>query len=152
MAFTCLQAARYWPDMCRVIGRPELADDPRFADHQSLADHGDEAAGILRETFASAPLADWRVRLADFSGQWAVVQTTLEVVDDPQSIANGYVQECHTADGTAFRMVTAPVQFGGAPSAPLRAPLFNEHGDAILASVGYDEEQIIDLKVRGAVA
>ena len=151
LAFTCLQAIRYWPDMCRVIRRPELANDERFADHQSLADHGEQAAVLLREAFASAPLADWRVRLADFTGQWAVVQNTLEVVDDPQAIANGYVGECHTADGTPFRMVTAPVQFGGAPSAPLRAPEFNEHGDAILASIGYDDDQIIDLKVRGVV-
>jgi crotonobetainyl-CoA:carnitine CoA-transferase CaiB-like acyl-CoA transferase len=152
VALTCLQAIRYWPDMCRVIGRPELAQDERFADHQSLADHGDEAAAILRESFAAAPLAEWRARLADFVGQWAVVQTTLEVVDDPQVVANGYVQESHTADGTPFRLVAAPVQYGGVPSAPRRAPAFNEHGDAILASIGFDEEQIIELKVCGAVA
>ncbi|MCU1375853.1 MAG: L-carnitine dehydratase/bile acid-inducible protein, partial [Actinomycetia bacterium] len=36
LAFSCLQALRYWPDMCRVIGRPELATDERFADHDSL--------------------------------------------------------------------------------------------------------------------
>ncbi len=152
IALTCLQAMRYWPDMCRVIGRPDCIDDPRFADHQSLADHGDEAASIVREAFASAPLADWRVRLADFSGQWAVVQTTLEVVDDPQAVANGYVQDLETADGIPFRLVAAPVQYGGAPSTPSRAPHFNEHGDAILASIGLDEEQIIDLKIRGVVA
>lgn len=152
VALTCLQAIRYWPDMCRAMGRPELADDERFATHQSLADHGDEAAALLREAFASATLAEWRVRLGDFIGQWAVVQTTLEVVDDPQAVANGYVQDCKTADGTPYRMVATPVQYGGAPSAPNRAPEFNEHGDVILASIGLDEDQILDLKLRGIVA
>ncbi len=35
-AFTCLQAAKYWPLLCQTLGRPELAADPRFADHASL--------------------------------------------------------------------------------------------------------------------
>jgi crotonobetainyl-CoA:carnitine CoA-transferase CaiB-like acyl-CoA transferase len=152
VALTCLQAIRYWPDMCRVIGRPELAHDERFAIHEALAANGTEAAAILREAFAAETLAVWRVRLADFIGQWAAVQNTLEVVDDPQAQANGYVLDCHTADGTPYRMVSAPVQFGGSPSQPLRAPTFNEHGDAILASIGLDEARIIDLKVRGVVA
>ena len=36
LAFTCLQAGKYWPPLCEVIDRPELASDPRFADHKSL--------------------------------------------------------------------------------------------------------------------
>ncbi len=36
LAFTCLQAAKYWPPLCECIGRPDLATDPRFADHASL--------------------------------------------------------------------------------------------------------------------
>ncbi len=94
----------------------------------------------------------WRDRLASFSGQWAVVQDTLEAVADPQTVANGYMQECHTAAGTPFRLVAAPVQFDEEPAVPDRAPEFNEHGDSILAGIGLDEDAIIDLKVRGVVA
>ena len=43
LAFTCLQGAKYWPDACNVIGRPELATDERFADHQSLMANKDDA-------------------------------------------------------------------------------------------------------------
>ena len=97
-------------------------------------------------------LAEWREALADFSGQWAVVQDTLEAASDPQTVANGYIGDCATADGTAFKLVTSPMQFGGEPHAPKRAPEFNEHGDEILESIGLDMDAIIDLKVRGVVA
>jgi crotonobetainyl-CoA:carnitine CoA-transferase CaiB-like acyl-CoA transferase len=151
IALTCLQAGTYWPHAAKAIGRPELAQDPRFADHASLLSHSAEAGAILREAFASATLAEWRERLEDFIGQWAVVQDTLEAAADPQSVANGYVQECETAEGVPFKLVAAPVQFGGEPAKPRRAPEFNEHGDAILGDLGLDWDSIVDLKVRGVV-
>ncbi len=83
--FTCLQAGKYWAPLCEAIGRPELAADPRFADHVSLLTNNVAASEILEPVFASATLAEWRVNLADFSGQWAVVQDTLEAAADPQS-------------------------------------------------------------------
>ena len=152
LAFTCLQPAKYWPPLCEAVGRPELVTDPRFADYQSLMGNSDAAVAILTEVFASANLAEWRERLEEFMGQWAVVQDTLEAAADPQSVANGYIQECHTSTGTPFKLVAAPVQFDEAPPAAGRAPEFNEHGDRILAGLGLDEEAIIDLKIRGVVA
>ncbi len=152
LAFTCLQPAKYWAPLCEVIGRPELSVDPQFADYQSLMANSEVAVGILTDVFASATLEEWRRQLADFSGQWAVVQDTLEAAADPQTVANGYIQGCETAAGTSFRLVAAPVQFDEQPAVPTRAPEFNEHGDAILADIGFDEDAIIDLKIRGVVA
>ncbi len=152
VALTCLQAGKYWPGMCEVIERPELASDPRFADHASLLAHGSEAVDLLVESFGAAPLAHWRARLEPFTGQWAVVQDTLEAANDHQSVANGYMQDCESAAGVSFRLVAVPVQYDGAPAAAGRAPDFNEHADEILAEIGYDSDSIIDLKVRGAVA
>jgi len=152
VALTCLQAGRYWAELCTIIERPELARDPRFADHGSLLAHCHDAIEILTAVFASAPLAEWRRRLEPFSGQWAVVQDTLEAAADVQSEANGYVQPCTTAKGLPFHLVTAPVQFDETPAAPGRAPEFNEHGDAILSELGLDWDAIVDLKVRGIVA
>ncbi len=150
--FTCLQAAKYWPLLCESIGRPELASDPRFADHTSLMANNRAASDELEKVFAGATLAEWRLRLADFEGQWAVMQDTLEATADPQTVANGYVQDCQTATGTPFRLAAAPVQFDGVPASPGRAPTLNEHGDAILEELGFDWDAIVDLKVRGVVA
>ncbi len=152
VALTCLQAGKYWGPLCDVVGRPDLATDARFADHGSLLANGLAATTILTEIFAEAPVDEWRQRLAPFTGQWAIVQTTLEAAIDPQTTANGYLQGCETADGVPFRLIAAPVQYNEQPATPKRAPAFNEHGDEILGELGLDMEAIIDLRIKGVVA
>ena len=146
----CLQAAKYWPEFCAVIERPDLATDERFAG-AAISAHAGEATDLVRSVLAERTVDEWRARLADFSGQWVVVQDTLEAASDPQTVANGYVADCETADGTPFRLAAAPVQYDEKPAAPRRAPEFNEHGDAILEELGFDMDTILDLKVRGVV-
>jgi crotonobetainyl-CoA:carnitine CoA-transferase CaiB-like acyl-CoA transferase len=152
ISLCCLQGGKYWAPMCEAIGQPNLSDDPRFADLESLLANSAAAIAILEATFAERPLAEWRERLAEFIGQWTVVQNTLELAEDPQVLANGYIQECQTANQTEFRLAAAPVQFDEEAPVPGRAPEFNEHGDTILAELGLDWDTIVDLKVRGVVA
>jgi crotonobetainyl-CoA:carnitine CoA-transferase CaiB-like acyl-CoA transferase len=152
LALCCLQAALYWAPLCEVIGRPELIDDERFADYRSLMRNGKDAAKILTAVFAERTLDDWSARLQDFSGQWTIVQDVPQVIEDPQAAANGYLQHLESATGKPFTLVSAPVQYDGEPAVTRRAPEFNEHGDAILESLGIDWETVVDLKVRGVVA
>jgi crotonobetainyl-CoA:carnitine CoA-transferase CaiB-like acyl-CoA transferase len=152
IALTCLQAGKYWPEMCDLIGRPECKDDERFADAQRIMANGADAVAVLEEAFASATLDEWRSRLDGFSGQWAAVQSTLEVATDPQTIANGYLVQNHTSNGTPYQLVAVPIQYDEAPAQSSRAPEFNEHGDAILESLGLDWDAIVDLKLRNVVA
>ncbi len=152
LALSCLQAGRYWAEAVRLLGRPELAADERFADAAAIAANGDEAAALVRAAIAERTVDEWRERLAGFSGQWTVVQDTIQAAADPQTLANGLVVDCATAEGTPFKLAAAPVQYDEVPPQPRRAPEFNEHGDEILAGIGLDPEAIIDLKVRGVVA
>ena len=85
-------------------------------------------------------------------GQWAVVQDTIEIGEDPQVVANGYLQELEY-DGYPYKLVETPVQFDETPSKPGKSPDFNEHGDEILTGMlGLDWDTVIDLKVKGVVA
>ncbi|HET6952431.1 MAG TPA: CoA transferase [Acidimicrobiales bacterium] len=152
LTLCCLQAARYWPEVCHVIDRPELGTDERFADAAAIKENVAAATDLLTTAFAQRTADEWRQRFAGFSGQWTMVQDTLEAAADPQTVANGYVQDCQTADGTPFRLAAAPVQYGDTPATPARAPEFNEHGDRILSDLGLDWDTIVDLKVRGVVA
>jgi crotonobetainyl-CoA:carnitine CoA-transferase CaiB-like acyl-CoA transferase len=152
VALTCLQAVRYWPELCALVGRPELATDERFVDAPSIKENAQVATNLLTGVFAERTADEWRDVLDGFSGQWTMVQDTLEVAEDPQTVANGYIVGCETAEGVSFRLAAAPIQFDEEPPSTRRAPGFNEQGDAILASIGLDEEAIIDLKIRGIVA
>jgi crotonobetainyl-CoA:carnitine CoA-transferase CaiB-like acyl-CoA transferase len=152
VAFTCLQAGKYWAPLCECLGRPDLATDPRFADHAALLANGFDATATLTEIFAGEGVDVWRQRLEHFSGQWAIVQSTLEAASDPQTIANGYLQDCESAAGVPFKLVAAPVQYDEQPAQPGRAPEFNEHGDEILGELGFDMDEIIDLRIKGVVA
>ncbi len=152
VALTCLQAGKYWPLLCDLLDRADLIVDPRFADHVSLLANHLEARNALQAIFEVAPLSEWRQRLEPFVGQWAIVQNTIEAAEDPQSVANGYIQPCANADGVPFQMVAAPVQYNETPAAAGRAPEFNEHGDEILQELGLDWDAIIDLRIRGVIA
>jgi crotonobetainyl-CoA:carnitine CoA-transferase CaiB-like acyl-CoA transferase len=152
LTLCCLQAGKYWAEVCHVVGRPALATDARFADADAIRQNVLAAVDELRTAFAERTADEWRAAFAGFSGQWTMVQDTLEVAEDPQALANGYVAECATAEGVPFRLAAAPVEYGGAPAQPKRAPEFNEHGDDILTGLGLDMDAIVDLKVRGIVA
>ena len=116
VALTCLQAGKYWAPLCDALDRPELGSDPRFADHESLLANSRDAMVILTEAFAEATVEEWRDRLETFIGQWTIVQDTLEAAADPQTVANGYLQECRSADGVPFRLVAVPVQYDEEPA------------------------------------
>ena len=60
----CLQAGKYWAEACHTIGRPDLADDPRFADDAAIKENLLDATAELRATFATRTAAEWRA-LAD---------------------------------------------------------------------------------------
>jgi len=152
VSFSCLQAARYWGELCGLLGRPELATDERFRDAVVLRENAPAAADIIREIIASRPADEWRQVLEPFSGQWTIVQDTLQAAADPQTVANGYIVDCATSSGAPFKLAGAPVQYDGVAPQARRAPEFNEHGDEILESLGLDMDAIVDLKVRGIVA
>lgn len=152
IALCCLQVGHYWPLLTRHIGRPDLADDLRFIDHASIMANHVAAIVALTEEFASRDRDEWCAQLADFPGQWSVVQTARDLASDPQVEPNGYLQQCETAQGVPFKLVAAPLQYDCKPAPTHRAPLFNEHGDAILAELGMDWDTIVDLKVKGVIA
>jgi crotonobetainyl-CoA:carnitine CoA-transferase CaiB-like acyl-CoA transferase len=150
---SCLQYFEYWPDLCTAIDRIDLIADERFATYDALTAHCGDAVQILQAEFRGANLVDWKRRLSHFRGQWSPVQDAIEVAEDPQVSANGYLQTAHSSNGTPFQLVAVPVQFDEQPAGPTRAPEFNEHGDQILTDLlRLDWDAVIDLKVMGIVA
>ena len=146
-----LQATRFWPELVTALGRPELAKDPRFADPASMFQNRIEAIRLLDEIFASRTLAEWRAVLRNVKGVWAPAQKAIELHDDEQVIANGYIGPVAASDGSSFPLVSNPVQFDESPAHLVRAPEVGEHTEEILQEMGLDWDRILDLKAAGAV-
>jgi crotonobetainyl-CoA:carnitine CoA-transferase CaiB-like acyl-CoA transferase len=66
-------------------------------------------------------------------------------------VANDYVVPMVDAEGNERRLVASPVQFDETPFTIRRAPLFAEHTDDIIRELGYDDEQLINLKIEGTI-
>jgi crotonobetainyl-CoA:carnitine CoA-transferase CaiB-like acyl-CoA transferase len=84
-------------------------------------------------------------------GQWALIQNYLEAGNDPQARDNGYVRTVTDHTGVERELVANPVQFDETPPDLTRAPQFAEHTDEILRELGFDDEELIALKIAGAV-
>jgi crotonobetainyl-CoA:carnitine CoA-transferase CaiB-like acyl-CoA transferase len=147
-----LESDRWWPELCRHIDRTDLLDDPRFADAAARSENNAACAEELAATFASAPLAEWRRRLATLRAPWEVVQDQLEVLDDPQARANGYVTEVEHPTGRTITVVRAPVQFDGGPPPLGVAPEPGAHTEEVLLELGHDWDDIIRFKESGTIA
>ena len=151
LSLCMLQADKYWARFCEVAGRPDLAADPRYATAKGRAEHGVECLAQMKALFASKTLAEWRVILAQQDGQWDVVQHVGEIAADAQVVANDYVQKVMCSAGIELPIVSVPMQFDGAALPIGTSPELGADSDAVLASLGYDEDAIIDLKVQGVV-
>ena len=146
-----MQPGRYWRDFCKHLDRPDLVDNPLFDTTEKLMDNAAAAAEIIAAEFGKRPFAEWLERFATLEGQWAPIQNSVEVGQDVQLRANGFIAEVVDVDGTVRELVTAPVQFDETPASLVRGPQFAEHTDEVLREIGRDEQTILDLKVAGAV-
>ncbi len=79
------------------------------------------------------------------------VRTRSRSVDDPQMRANGYIVPVVDADGNERELVANPVQFDETPPTLTRAPQFAEHTDEILRELGIGDDDVLQLKIDGAV-
>jgi crotonobetainyl-CoA:carnitine CoA-transferase CaiB-like acyl-CoA transferase len=149
--FMMLQPGRYFADVCKHLGLEHLLEDERFQTAEGLMEHADVAGAQVAEKIREKPFAYWVEHLQTMEGQWAPVQDPLEVGNDPQMAANGYVLPVVDADGTERRLIASPVQFDETAPTLQRGPLFAEHTDDILRELGKSEDEIIQLKIDGAV-
>ncbi|HEY6319406.1 MAG TPA: CoA transferase, partial [Acidimicrobiia bacterium] len=151
ISLVMLESDKFWADFCEHLGRPDLVADPRFVDAGARYEHRRECRGVIADTFASAPLAAWRERLATMQGVWAVVQTARELHDDPQVDANGYLPTVASDSGDPVALVASPVQFDEAPPTLSRAPEHGQHTEEVLLELGLSWDDLVAYKESGAI-
>jgi crotonobetainyl-CoA:carnitine CoA-transferase CaiB-like acyl-CoA transferase len=151
IVFVLLQSDRFWADFCTRLGRPDFVDDERYANAMARFANRADCIAELRKTIGSHDLSHWEKAFAGFDGVWDVMRTAHEVHSDPQAIANGYLPRVTDAADNEFALAASPVQFDETPLTLTRAPGHGEHTDAVLAELGYNDEEIIDFKIKSVV-
>jgi formyl-CoA transferase len=142
-----------WPALAKGIGRPDLLTDPRFADPAKQAANSAELTAILDEVFRSQPMSHWREVFDQGHLTFGVVRAPSEVVKDPQLQANEIVVPIEGAGGNLNLTISSPMQVHDVAKVPAkRAPEIGEHNEEVLTELGFSDDEIDDLRARGAIA
>ena len=153
--FFCLAVGNdgQWQKLCRLLGRPELAVDPRFATNPARVQHRDVLIPMLQEVFVTQDSAFWLREIAAAGIPCGPVQTLDQVFADPQVLARNMVWTVpHPAVGEV-RLTGSPLKLSETPVAyRTHPPLLGEHTDEVLtALLGYAPEEVARLRAEGAV-
>jgi crotonobetainyl-CoA:carnitine CoA-transferase CaiB-like acyl-CoA transferase len=143
-----LQADRYWSDFCRALGVQDLEKDPRFHNMEARSQHCEEFIAILDKVFATKPRDEW-IKILKETGDliYAPVNDILDVIQDPQVLANDYITDFDHPVFGKMKVVGTPILFSKTPaSLRLPAPEFGQHTEEILLEAGYSWEDIAQLK------
>jgi crotonobetainyl-CoA:carnitine CoA-transferase CaiB-like acyl-CoA transferase len=146
-----LEGDRHWPTLCRAVDHPEWIDDPRFHDAAARRTNVRELIAAFDAVFATRTRDEWGEAFDREDMWWSPVQTTDEVLADPQAWAGGGFLEVPDGSSTAT-MINTPCDFVGTPTAARgMPPEIGEHTDEILTELGRTETEIASLRRVGAV-
>jgi crotonobetainyl-CoA:carnitine CoA-transferase CaiB-like acyl-CoA transferase len=124
--------------VCAVIGRPELAHDPRFVTAEDRMAHRYELRTLIEESLAAAPAAEWEARLNKAGVPAGRVLTVPQILAEPQvrsrEMAVTFDRVPHVEGPVTI--VRGGFLVDGAPPRPSRPPpALGEHNDEILGAV-----------------
>jgi len=133
---------KLWASVCDIVGRAELAADPRFVTVRDRAKNQTALAQILSEVFRNRDAAAWLTEFARAGVPASLINSYSEAVDDPHVAASGWVQpqtlpSKSLPNGAATRTFVSPLRFDGTLiHVDTRPPLLDENRAEILSRLG----------------
>ncbi len=142
-----------WERIVKVIGRPELARDPRFLTNGDRMRNLAALTQLIAERLRTQPSAHW-IREFDAAGvPVGPVNRIGDMLADPQVAAREMVVEVEHPRAGTTRALGLPIKFSDTPGSVTRAaPLLGQHTREILATLGYSGAEVDALFATGAVA
>ena len=124
--------AKFWEGLANAIERPDLFEDPRFADRPARIAHQEDLIALMTPIFRRRSRAEWCQRLEGEGVPFAPVYDSSEALQDRQAKFLGIEVEAHHPTMGEFRTVRFPVNFDGERLSEITPPpTLGEHDDAI---------------------
>ncbi|MFC3228959.1 CaiB/BaiF CoA transferase family protein [Marinibaculum pumilum] len=138
---------RQFRTLCRVLGREELADDPRFRTNRDRHANRDTLDPILEELVAPWDGEELAMTLMQNGVPAGAALAVPDVLTHPHTLAREMVVKLDGYQGTGM-----PIKLSRTPGNVRRAPpRFGAHSAEVLAEFGYDDAEIETMIAHGIV-
>jgi len=135
-----------------LVGRPEMAMDPRFDALLLSPEELKSLVGELEPIFLERTTDEWCELLQEAGARFAPVRNYAEVVADKGVWENDYFVEVKDAAGQSQRVVGTPIRMSETPLQPSAiAPDLGQHSEEILKEAGYSAADIEEFRTAGTV-
>jgi crotonobetainyl-CoA:carnitine CoA-transferase CaiB-like acyl-CoA transferase len=144
----------HWVKLCELMGRPELAKDPRFIDNPTRSANRKDVIEVIEKWLATLPSEEAAVAaLREARIPSAPVLTLEKAMNHPHLRERQTVQPIHDRVLGEMEVPGFPMRFSAFPKRlELDAPFLGEHNEKILSEyLGYSKEQIARLGREGVI-
>ncbi len=144
---------RQFRQLCRILGKEELADDPRFATNPQRVAHRDQLIPLLQAAFAMRDADDWLAAMTEAGIPCGPINTLDRVFSHPQILHRRMVAEVPHPTAGSVRLTGSPLILSETPAAVRsHPPLLGEHTEEILRErIGLSAAEIARLREEGVV-
>lgn len=123
---------KLWSRVCDVVGRPELADDERFATQVLRAKNQKQLTAVLQPIFATRTAQEWLRELDARGVPCAPVNDFHDILHDPHVLSMGIIGEVRLPNGVTTPNVGFPIHMSDfAFSVYRNPPKLGEHQEEV---------------------
>ena len=143
---------RLFQRLCGVLGLPEWADEPDFANNSSRVRNRTKLATLIESVMIGEPCRHWLSLLDAADIPCGPINDYAHVFADPQVAARDMVLETDHPVLGRLRTLGSPIKLSATPAdAGRRAPLLGEHTNEVLTELGLTEDEVAALRRSGAI-